>query len=255
MARKNWTREELIVAFNLYCKIPFGKIHIRNPEIVSLAKLLGRSPSALSWKLANFARLDPSLKKRQISGATHGGKGEIEIWNEFSSDWTKLSFESENLLAQMAGRSVEELAHINDLEPTEEGKERETLVRVRVNQYFFRSIVLAAYNSQCCITGLAVPELLIASHITPWSVDIGNRVNPRNGLCMNAIHDRAFDRGLITITPKYKVMVSPILKSRSGDTALRIFLLNYHDSPIKLPERFSPDPALLKYHNDLIFKA
>jgi putative restriction endonuclease len=72
MPRRDWTREELIVAFNLYCKIPFGRIHIRNPLIIELAKSIGRTPSAVSWKLANFARLDPALKKRNIAGATHG---------------------------------------------------------------------------------------------------------------------------------------------------------------------------------------
>ena len=80
MPRTNWTRDELIVAFNLYCKTPFGRIHIRNPEIIALAKVLGRTPSAVSWKLANLASLDPSLKKRNIAGATPGGKLEKEIW-------------------------------------------------------------------------------------------------------------------------------------------------------------------------------
>ena len=83
MVRRNWTREELIVAFNLYCKIPFGRIHIRNPLIIELAKAIGRTPSALSWKLANFARLDPALRKRNIAGAGHGARAEVEIWKEF----------------------------------------------------------------------------------------------------------------------------------------------------------------------------
>jgi putative restriction endonuclease len=70
--RRSWTRNELILAFNLYCQIPFGRIHIRNPEIIALAARLQRSPSAVSWKLANLARLDPTLAKRNIKGATHG---------------------------------------------------------------------------------------------------------------------------------------------------------------------------------------
>lgn len=255
MSRKNWSREELIVAFNLYCKTPFGKIHIRNPQIISLAKKLGRSPSAVGWKLANFARLDPSLKKRGISGAAHGGKGEIEIWDEFNSDWEKLGFESEMLLAQMIGKSIEELAHVDTDELMKDGKERDAMVRVRVNQNFFRSAVLAAYNNRCCITDLAVSELLNASHIVPWSVDAINRVNPRNGLCLNAIHDRAFDRGLITITQENKVKISPTLKKVSKNDALEIFLLNYEGNSIRLPERFAPDHALLKYHNENIFRA
>src|SRR5208282_4823902 len=97
MARDLWSREQLIVAFNLYCQIPFGKIHNRNPEIIALAKALGRTPSALSYKLANFASLDPALKQRNIAGATHGGKLEKQVWNEFNGDWERLAFESETL--------------------------------------------------------------------------------------------------------------------------------------------------------------
>ena len=87
MTRRNWTREELIIAFNLYCKTPFGQIHIRNPEIIDLANLIKRTPSAVSWKLANFARLDPSLQRRGIVGATHGSKSEKVIWDEFNQEY------------------------------------------------------------------------------------------------------------------------------------------------------------------------
>ena len=107
MPRRDWTRDELIVAFNLYCKIPFGRIHIRNPLLIELAKAVGRTPSAVSWKLANFARLDPALQKRNIAGATHGARAEVEIWNEFSNDWDRLAFESERLLEQLTGRTSE----------------------------------------------------------------------------------------------------------------------------------------------------
>ena len=175
MPRRDWTREELIVAFNLYCKIPFGRIHIRNPLIIELAEAIGRTPSALSWKLANFARLDPALKKRNIAGAAHGAKGEVEIWKEFSSDWEKLSFESERLLAQLTGGVVEP---DDETAVFPEGKTRDAMVRTRVNQRFFRAAVLAAYGSSCCITGCSIPELLNASHIVPWAVDVKNRTNP-----------------------------------------------------------------------------
>src|SRR3974377_1662153 len=101
MPRRDWSREELIVAFNLYCKIPFGRIHIRNPQVIKLAKALGRTPSAVSWKLANFARLDPALKRRNISGAQHGSRAEVEIWSEFEGNWEQLAFESEHLLQEI----------------------------------------------------------------------------------------------------------------------------------------------------------
>src|SRR5688572_7553629 len=112
MPSNNWTREELILAFNLYCKIPFGTIHIRNPQIIALAKILGRTPSAVSWKLANLASLDPTLKKRNIAGASHSAKLDAEVWAEFNNNWDKLSFESEKLLAERLGKPVEKVAEI-----------------------------------------------------------------------------------------------------------------------------------------------
>src|SRR5687767_7854743 len=139
MPANNWTREELILAFNLYCKIPFGKIHNRNPEIIALARILGRTPSAVGWKLANFARLDPALQKRNIVGAAHGSKLDIEIWDEFNHDWNKLAFESEKLLAKRTGKPVEALiVDIELLDIPRIGKERISVVKVRVNQSFFR---------------------------------------------------------------------------------------------------------------------
>ncbi len=221
MPRRDWTREELIVAFNLYCKIPFGRIHIRNPLIVELAKSIGRTPSAVSWKLANFARLDPALKKRNIAGATHGAQGEVDIWNEFNNNWEQLAFESERLLQTMTGRDP---AATNDAQEFPEGRTGETVVRTRINQGFFRASVLAAYGFRCCITGLSISQLLNASHIVPWSVDVKNRTNPRNGLCLNAVHDRAFDCGLLTVTPELTIRVSPKLKVSAGDKAAQDLL-------------------------------
>ena len=134
MPRRDWNREELIVAFNLYCKTPFGRIHIRNPAIIKLAIAIGRTPSAVSWKLANFARLDPSLQKRNIAGASHGAHGEVEIWNEFINDWEHLAFESERLLVEMTGQH---LPSLDDPQQFPEGRTRDAIIRARVNQGFF----------------------------------------------------------------------------------------------------------------------
>jgi putative restriction endonuclease len=255
MPSNKWTRDELIIAFNLYCKIPFGKIHHSNPAIISLAKILGRTSSAVSWKLANFASLDPSLQKRNIAGASHISKLDVEIWGEFNHDWGKLSFESERLLANKIGNQVEKLTEIEIFDLPKAGKEREAVIRVRVNQSFFRKAVLAPYNFQCCITGLEIPELLNASHIIPWSKDEANRVNPRNGLCLNAIHDRAFDRGLLTITPEFTVKISKAVKQVNVSSAVQDFLLRYDGLTINKPARFLPDPKFLKYHNKNVFRA
>jgi putative restriction endonuclease len=158
----NWSREEHILAFNLYSQIPFGAIHVRNPKIQQLAKLIGRSVGSVSYKLANFARLDPALQARGIRGASHGAKGEEEVWREFATDAESLAFESQRLMAQRLGKTIIEYAEVETRDLPRVGLERESIVRLRVNQNFFRRRVLSAYNHRCCITGLAVPALLTA---------------------------------------------------------------------------------------------
>ena len=182
---------------------------------------------------------------------THGSKGEVQIWNEFHDNWEELAYQSERILAKYKNASIEKAAEIvfEDLPP--EGKERESLIKIRVNQSFFRRTILASYDNQCCITGIAIPDLLIASHIIPWSVDEKNRMNPCNGLCLNALHDRAFDKGLITITPDYYTRVSKIISKTEIESLA--FITQFADKRITLPQRFLPTKEFIEYHNKYIF--
>jgi putative restriction endonuclease len=249
---KKWGRQELIVAFNLYCQFPFGKIHSRNPDIVQIAKQLDRSPSSLAMKMLNFASLDPMIINSGRHGLGNASNADRAVWQEFHKDWGKMAYESEQLLAELTGNKTPDTKYFDDDIPVV-GKEREALVRIRVNQSFFRAAVLASYDYRCCITGLSISELLNASHIIPWSVDSDNRINPKNGLCLNVIHDRAFDRGLLTITPDYKVKISPSVKIHPEDNAAITFVQKFDNACIRLPERFRPDVDFLKYHNENIF--
>lgn len=243
-----WNSDELILAINLYCKLPFGKLHRNNPDIIHLSKLIGRTPNSVAFKLVNFASFDPSLQARGIKGAQNASKLDLEIWNEFYNNWDKLPFESEKLLSKYESTTVEELNQLDTTELPKEGKVRNQIVKVRVNQNFFRSMVIAAYNNQCCITGLSNRQLLIAGHIRPWGIDEKNRMNPRNGIAINSLHDKAFENGLITILPSYKVKISPVLKKQK-DEATRDFFLKYDNRNIFLPKRFLPDKEFLEYHN------
>jgi len=245
---KAWSMEEHILAFNLYCKIPFGRQHSRAPEVIALAKLLGRSAGSVALKLNNFSRLDPELKARGIRGMAHGAKGEVQTWRAFEDSPEALAFESERLLAQFAGRKLEEMAEIDERDLPAEGLERDRVVRVRVNQYFFRATVLAAYDYTCCITGLAIPELLVASHIVPWARDAKQRMNPRNGLCLNALHDRAFDRGLMFIAGDMTVRFREELLRNQPRASGLDWLLGYEGKPVSMPRKFRPDPDLLARH-------
>jgi len=248
-----WSRDELILAINLYCKLPFGRLHRLNPDVIHLAELIDRTPSSVAYKLVNFASLDPSLKARGIKGASNVSKLDKAIWSEFYNNWDDLPYESETLLSKVEKKPVEELNNINVKElPT--GKMREQIVKVRVNQSFFRSSILASYNNTCCITGINQSELLIAGHIKPWSIDKKNRLNPRNGIAINALHDKAFEFGLITITPDYKIKVSSTLLKQKKSASLEKYFFQYDNKDIIPPSRFLPDVEFLKYHNDNTFQ-
>jgi putative restriction endonuclease len=249
--RRNWTRDELIVAFNLYCKIPFSKINYRNYLIIKLAEAIGRTPSAVAWKLVNFASLDPSLTKRGIKGATNTGKLDKVIFEEFTNNWEDLGYESELLLSKFLKEDIKVL--IEEKFELKEGLEKERKVKVRVNQSFFRSTVLSSYDFKCCLTGIDIPELLIASHIIPWSKDTKNRLNPQNGLCLNNLHDKAFDKGLITFDSNFKMILSKELNNNKSEN-IKLYFHKLEGKPIILPKKFIPDENFLEYHNQNIFQ-
>ncbi len=246
---EDWTREEHIIAFQLYSRIPFGTIHMRNPEVIELAALLGRKIGSASRKLANFSRLDPVLQARDIRGLEHGSKGEAEVWREFQEHPETLAFDSARLLAERLGYSVEQVAEIDESELPPPGIEREALVKLRVNQTFFRQRVLSAYEFRCCVTGLTARPLLVASHIIPWAEDATHRLNPRNGLCLNALHDRAFDRGLMWIEPNFVVRISADRLQVTAESKQTVdWLTSFTDKRLLLPDNFQPDRELLAKH-------
>lgn len=253
MAKNNWSREEHIVAFNLYCKTPFTKINSSNKDVKELAAIIGRTNGSVAMKLANFARLDPVQQARNVSGLSQGAKGEEEVWNEFNGNWEELAFQSEVILGNYKNLPVESASNIITEDLPRDGKEREAVVKLRVNQSFFRSAIMASYNSTCCITGISVPQLLVAGHIIPWSHNIDNRVNPSNGLCLNALHDVAFDKGLITITPDYTIKLSDKLTISFKKEENEKFFLPYEGKKILLPNKFLPKKEFLEFHLDTIF--
>lgn len=252
MAINNWTKEQTIVALNMYCKIPFNRVTSTHPEIIKIAKVIGRSTNSLKMKIGNFGSFDPELKKRGIVGLSNTSRLDKEVWLEFNNNWEALAFESEKLIADFSGITLEQSLELIATDfPL--GKEREALIKVRVNQTLFRSTIISSYNSKCCITGLSIPTLLVASHIIPWSQNQIERLNPRNGLCLNSIHERAFDKGLITITADYKVRVSKYLEDFDDEVAVNDFFLKHNNQAINLPDRFLPEKEFLNFHFENIF--
>lgn len=250
---KHWTQEQLKLAFYFYCQTPFGQLHSVNRKLIELAQLIGRTPGALAMKCVNFASLDPSIINSGRKGLSNASQKDRGVWDEFHANWEKLSDECQTILQRLreqngAPTPVVEIDSDDRQDDTDyTGETRTAIIERRHRHDFFRKAVLSSYRGRCCISGVSEPRLLIASHIVPWSKDKANRLNPRNGLCLSPIHDKAFDTHLFTLTDDFRVTLSSSLKKTSDDFLKEIFW-KIDGKPIELPERFEPDKKFLALH-------
>lgn len=250
----NWSREQLKLAFYFYCQTPFGKLHSRNPDIVELAKLIGRTSDALAMKLVNFASLDPSITSTGRRGLSGSSKLDREIWDEFHNDWERLAVECEQIRDYLrhqhhlpADSSAVYEVEIGTTDFI--GETRQVVIQQRIKQRFFRRAVLSSYRSRCCISGVSDTRLLVASHIVPWSEDKLNRLNPSNGLCLSAIHDKAFDSHLFSLSDDWRIVLSAQLRA-TKDSFLRDVFWPADGKAIELPEKFPPDRRFISHHRN-----
>ncbi len=258
-----WTRNDALIALNLYCKLPFGRYDRKNRVIIDVASRMGRTPGSLAMKLGNFASLDAVHQARGVKGLSRTSKHDREMWIEFHSDLDTLAPESEQLLHDLFTKDDNQ-----ELDFLQRGKIRlevsmkppgvtETIasVRVRRGEQFFRQTVLNSYGVRCCVSGINVPRLLVASHIKPWRDFPKERLDPRNGLCLSSLHDAAFDAGLITLDKKWCLVLSKRLKGYFPQAALEQSFVPFEGKPIRLPEKIAePDPDFLRHHREVIFK-
>ena len=255
MKKRIWTREELILAFNLYLKLPFGKMHKGNPEIIQLSEFINRTPSAIAMRLTNYASIDPYHQARGISGLTGGAKQCQPIWDEFNSSREELIFESEQILAKVENNTIEtKYSKILENIDNYTGKEKIREVKTRINQNVFRQIVLNIYSTKCAICRIDIPELLNASHIVPWAINKNERLNPENGICLSKLYDAAFDKGLIGIKNDYSIILSSKIKKEKNKSYYNQNFLFLDNLKIALPERFRPKKEFLEFHIDTIFQ-
>jgi predicted restriction endonuclease len=257
-ARVPWSHDELVIACGLYFTLPFGQMHSRNPKIIEVAKLLGRTPSSLAMKLTNLVSLDPAHQARGVKGLAGHSRSDEQVWSEFHDNWEKMTVLGETKLQSL--EAAKERAALKDSEPEAEYVPRDVptetaaTVLVRTMQSFFRKVVLAAYNYRCCITGNPVQDLLVASHILPWSDFPQHRLNPKNGLSMAAHFDRAFDRRLITFDNEKRLVLSPVLKRHLPNPAIESEFVRREGQRLTCPDRFLPDADFLAYHRDRMFR-
>lgn len=256
MARTDlWTRKELIVVFNLYLKLPFGKLDKRTKEVQELARVIGRTDNAVAMRLNNFAHVDPYHQQRGIVGLANG-KNQVEpIWNEFVNNQEDLVFESERILADYKNETIE-VAYpeiefdLKDLK----GEVKIRAVKVRVNQSVFRQMILKTYQGRCAISGIDLPELLVAGHIVPWAVNEHERLNPENGLCLSNLYDRAYEKGLICIDTEYKLLLSKNLKDHCLKSYYKEIFGAFEGKRINLPKQYVPRKEFIEYRMNFFDK-
>jgi putative restriction endonuclease len=205
-------------------------------------------------KLVNFASLDPAQRARGIRGLAGHSRADEEVWSEFQADWDHMTVLSELRLRSLQGENAAPVVVDEALAGADLQTEAKSLVKIRIMQSFFRKAVLAAYDSTCCITGNPVEELLVASHILPWSDFPKERLNPKNGLCLIAHFDRAFDRGLITFDERLRLVLSPGLRRHLPNRAIESEFVQREGQALVCPDRFAPDPDFVAYHRSDIFR-
>lgn len=246
-----WNREELILAFDLYFRTPFAKTKANNPKVISLANALDRSPASIARKLGNLGSFDPALKAKDISGLGHTSHLDREVWDEFHADWGKLAEEAVRLRAKYElERPFESVV---DSDRPKGPSEKVILAKRRLHQAFFRDAVRANYDNRCCITGLAVPECLIASHIVPWSVDQRFQADPTNGLCLSATFDKLFDTGLLAFTGEFEAVFATQLR-KQADKRTHDLVLCYEGHRLSAPRKLPPSKERIAWHRMNVFK-
>jgi hypothetical protein len=234
---RNWSEEEGIQALDLYLRTPFGRIHSRNPEIASLAAQLGRTAGAVALKMVNFAALDPDLPRK--------GMGNVSATDRRL--WSLLRERPAEFLDRLAA-VAEPYVTASNIEygpGAREGQDVISLARRRRGQDYFRSVVLANYGERCAVTGMDDARLLTASHIVRWVDNRDTRLDPANGLCLNTLHDRAFDAGLIAVRDDFSIVVSPRMAGGA-----RRFFENRAYARIRLPEKIAPAREHLAAHRE-----
>jgi predicted restriction endonuclease len=210
---------------------------------------MGRTAGSVSRKLGNIASLDPRHQERGVGGLPNSSKLDRKIWKEFCNNWSAMATKSEAAFESLMRDSCSRES-VAEPEIPSGPSEVEGTAKSRRLQTFFRNAVLSSYDNHCAVTGLAIPQLLVASHIIPWSENETRRADPTNGLCLNALHDKAFDRHLITFDEDLRLVVSRAL-IKGEVTEFQMFnFAKLEGAHLILPHRFAPDPLAMEKHRN-----
>lgn len=136
---------------------------------------------------------------------------------------------------------------------SKEGTDEVSQVKRRKGQDYFRRMVIANYNGHCALSGIDIPQLLLASHIIPWAENRKERLNPCNGICLSALYDRAFDQGLIGFNSQYKTILSTRIIKNEGKDYYEEYFAPIAGRKLTVPTIYKPEPKFLEWHMDEVF--
>jgi putative restriction endonuclease len=238
MLSSKWTEEQLVELLKLYCCIPFGKIDSKNPQIIALAKKIARTSGAVAMKMANFASLDETIDRK---GMSNYSKLDKIVWDKFISN---IDYYLNDDVQTFNGFNDNNHEYCPDFEGLV-GVDVESVVKTRIGQKFFREMILASYDGRCALSEIPDKQLLVASHIAPWATAADRRLDPRNGICLNAVIDRAFDQGLVTLSDDMTVLYATAL-SKTAQEKIRFI----SSKTLRLPSKFHPDRDLIRAHRE-----
>ena len=255
MAKNIWSEEELILTLSVYFQLPFGRLNRTTPEVIELASLLNnRTANSAAMRLCNFAACDPAIAGTigptgTVRTGLVGGMSTCKpIWDKYSSNKEELFLLAAQIRADRLHKTVEQTLSSTSQKSLKglHGETRKQMVNLRVNQDAFRNMILNNYENRCAITGIDIPELLVASHIIPWADREDTRLDPENGICLSPLYDKAFDRGYIVL--------SSDLSKKIHKTYYQKYFQPLDGLSIALPYDHKPNKDYLEYHLDMIFE-
>lgn len=254
-----------MMAFALYMILEPRECDDKGLDVQQLAAAIHRTPSAVALKIWNIAAHDSNRQARGYIGMQHGSKLDANIWEQYADKGDEflsrcLSLLQHALLSENSPIATTPPDQVSVPESVSQflasnnpdGAEHNIITAQRVNQRYFRNSLIANYSGKCCITGIAIPELLIASHIKPWKVSTPTeKTAASNGLLLNALHDRAFDQGFIALDNDYRIIVAHSAIKHSEPNDKWIYALE--GQHIRLPKFNPPSRDFLEYHRKHIF--
>ena len=158
-------------------------------------------------------------------------------WNSFNPKWT----EAVNIIDN-SNQTDEPDYKVPDIIVNSIGR--------GIFQKIFRERIMKNYNYQCSLCEISIPELLVAGHIVPWSIDNENRLNPRNGILLCVLHDKLYENDYIGIDQNGKVYLSIYFGNRCNR-----YGINTGDK-LRIPEKkiLQPDPVFLEWKYNSFLK-